>query len=124
MIAARESMVVDLVRGIIANHRGRAQAISIAQIARVAELSPREIKQAVHDLRLAGVRIGSARYDAGQAVAGYFMISTDVELHDFLRSYRRQAMSELAVIRAMIARPLPALASLAEQLDLHLGKDL
>lgn len=117
-VDARES-----VANIIAGHCGRAQAISIAQIARATQVSPRDIKQAVHDLRMDGARIGSARYDAGQAVAGYYMIATPEELRDFLRSYRRQALSELRVIRAMLREPLPALGSLAEQLDLHLGSE-
>ena len=112
-----------IVADVIAAHRGRAQAISIAQIARATGVPPREIKQTVRDLRLEGVRIGSSRFGAGEAVAGYYMIASDAELHDFLRSYRRQALSELRVIRAMLRQPLPALHSLAEQLDLHLGKE-
>jgi len=107
---------------IIARHGGRAAAISIAQIAHATALSAREIKQHVHDLRLLGMRIGSCRVAAGNAVAGYYLVQTHAELVESLRPYQRQVVTELQLIRALLGRPLPAAVELEGQLALELGE--
>jgi len=107
---------------IIARHGGRAAAISIAQIAAVTGLSPRIIKQHVHDLRLLGMRIGSCRVADGDAVAGYYLVQTRGELVESLRPYQRQIVTELRLVRSLLGRPLPAAVELEGQLALELGE--
>ncbi len=111
-----------LIEDVIWPHRGRAQAISIYQITSRTRLGAREIKKAVHELRLAGVRIGSCRSGDGDLNAGYFMIESADELRDFLRSYYRQAITELRVVHAMLGKNDRILRELEGQLSLDLGE--
>ncbi len=106
------------IEDIIARRRGRAQAIAIAEIQTITRRPEREIKQSVHDLRMQGVRIGSCRMSSAH---GYYMIETEQELRDFLRSYFRQAMTELRVIQKMLGKDYHQVADLAGQLEFDLG---
>jgi len=106
---------------IIARHHGRDQAISIAQIANVTQLSPREIKQHVHDLRMLGLRIGSCRVADSTAAAGYYIVTTHQELIESLRPYQRQVLTEMRLIQQMIGKRYTAAAELEGQLALDLG---
>lgn len=108
------------IEDIIARRRGRGQAIAIAELQAITGRPEREIKQAVHDLRMDGVRIGSCRM---ASMHGYYMIETDAELKDFLRTFRRQAITELRLIERMLGKNYHQVADLAGQLDLDLGGD-
>ncbi len=108
---------------IIEQHAGRPAAISIAQIANATGLSAREIKQAVHDLRMDGVRIGSSRIAEGDAVAGYYMVQTREELIDSLRPYQRQVVTEIALIQQLVGRSYRHAQIFLDQLALDLGED-
>lgn len=103
---------------LVAGRLGRDRAISIAEIAAATRLSPREIKQHVHDLRMDGVRIGSTRQGAD---AGYFMIENLDELREFLRGYGRQAITELRLIQRMLGKDYALVKELEGQLALDLG---
>lgn len=109
------------VAAVIARHLGRGQAISIAQIANVIGMSPREIKQHVHDLRMLGMRIGSCRVSDGAAVAGYFMVANREELIESLRPYQRQVLTEMRLIQCMLGKRYASASELEGQLALDLG---
>lgn len=106
------------IEDIISRRTGRDQAIAIAELQAITRRPEREIKQAVHDLRMDGVRIGSCRMTSTH---GYYMIETEAELKDFLRTYRRQAITELRLIERMLGKNYHQVADLAGQLDLDLG---
>ena len=77
---------------------GRENAIPIADLSTRLKMQPREIKEAVRELRLNfSVPIGSARTGEG----GYYLITSIEELMDTVRPYVGQAYSELAVARAL-----------------------
>ena len=107
------------VEDVIARHVGRAQAISLAQLCAVTRMGEREVKQAVHDLRMDGVHIGSSR--GAEGTAGYYMIESADELRGFLRAYGRQAISELRLIQRMLGKDEKWLRELEGQLALDLG---
>jgi len=109
------------VEDVVARHVGRGQAIALAQICAVTRLGEREIKQAVHDLRMDGVHIGSSR--GAEGTAGYYMIESADELRAFLRAYGRQAISELRLIQRMLGKDEKWLRELEGQLALDLGED-
>ncbi len=108
------------VQTVIEGHTGRAAAISIAQVGNVTGLSAREIKQAVHDLRMQGIRIGSARVAEGDAVAGYYMVATREELIDSLRPYQHQVASEIMLIQQLMGRQYRSAGAFLNQLALDL----
>lgn len=117
------------IEDIIARHAGRAQAISIDRIAAMIwprDPNPRrrerEIKLAVHELRMEGVRIGSTRFAAAEG-GGYFMIESLAELRDFLRGYMRQALTELRLIERMLGKDYRIVKELEGQLSLDLELD-
>jgi hypothetical protein len=94
------------VGAIILDHRGEANAISIAEIAQMLwtqashAAAERAIKAAVRELRRAGVKVGSRRTEP----VGYFMIQTTQELSATVRPLLRQAVDELRTIEALTGR--------------------
>ncbi len=84
---------------IIADRRGAARAVSVADLARQFNTTPREIKGDVRDLRMDfGLRIGSSR---DQEAGGYYLITSKAELLATVTPMLHQLRSEAALIRAM-----------------------
>jgi hypothetical protein len=81
--------------------RTKRAPIDIATIRRQTDLTDRDVKYLVSDLRCRGLPIGSSR----GAKAGYWWIRTAEEAEEFERSYRRQIMSELVTLRAVMGGP-------------------
>ena len=94
----------DLQRGLLRQLEcrvGRDRAITIGELAERLKTSPRNVKDAVRELRMQPflVPIGSSR---DQKDGGYFLCATVEERLDTARQYSRQAISELKVWRDML----------------------
>ena len=85
---------------IVAGRLGRAHAISVADLAAKLKVQPREVKGDVNELRrIFRVRIGSSR--DGES-GGYYLITNKQEALDTARPFVSQALSELAIARAIL----------------------
>lgn len=96
--------------------RGAEYAISIAELRRRTKLSERAVKDAVNGLRLRHlIPVGSSR---GKK-CGYYLIDNATEMERTVRSLRRQALSELHLIRVLMGRDQVRYRELLGQLVLE-----
>ncbi|MBM4395621.1 MAG: hypothetical protein FJ087_08020 [Deltaproteobacteria bacterium] len=78
-------------------HRGRAEAIGLAELARLTDLEPRRVQQVVkHLVELHQVPIGTAT----RRPCGYYIIESDRERRETRDSHVRRALSTLRRARA------------------------
>lgn len=97
----------DLLRILMATHRGRANGISGAELTQKAGLHAsqgRIVRKLITQLRLQGSAI------VGTPDTGYYIAQTQGELHDFARFHRSRALHELTILSRVLKVSIPELA--------------
>ena len=97
----------DLLRILMASHRGRANGISGADLTLKAGLlsgQDRVVRKLITQLRLQGSAI------MGTPDTGYFMARTQGELHEFAKFHRSRALHELTILSRVLKVSIPELA--------------
>ena len=99
MNAADRARVLDH----LSRHRGRECGVPCFEIAQVLELSEREVRQAISDLRMEGVAV------CGHPKTGYFIAANPEELEETCSFLRDRALHSLTLESKLRHVPLPEL---------------
>ena len=93
--STQEQRFLSLLR----NHQGKARAVSVGEFCERMNLTPRQAKDLVQELRQSfGVQIGASR-DSDNG--GYYLIATAEESFESTAQMFRQAITMLRVVRRM-----------------------
>jgi biotin operon repressor len=95
-------------------HKGRGHGVSCRDLAEALDASPREVRSAITDLRLAGVPV------CGHPRTGYFLARTAAELNETCDFLRNRALHSLQLEARLRKVPLQRLVG---QLSLNLFED-
>lgn len=97
----------DLLRILMATHRGRASGISgvsLAIKAGVPAAQDRVVRRLITQLRLQGSAI------VGTPETGYFIAQTRSELDEFAKFHKSRALHELTILSRVLKVSIPELA--------------
>lgn len=97
----------DLLRCLLADHTGRANGISGADLTVKAGLhasQDRIVRKLITQLRLQGSAI------VGTPDTGYFIAQTRAELDEFAKFHRSRALHELTILSRVLKVSIPELA--------------
>lgn len=99
--------------------RGRDRAIRVPDLASLSEISPRQVQQIIHRLR---VQHGHPIASAAGKPAGYYIPETAAEVEEFYHEQKSKALGTLAAAAAVKRTSLPALlGQLALETEKMLG---
>jgi biotin operon repressor len=95
-------------------HRGKGHGVPCRELAEALDASPREVRSAITELRLAGVPV------CGHPRTGYFLARTAAELNETCDFLRNRALHSLQLEARLRKVPLQRLVG---QLSLNLFED-
>jgi predicted esterase YcpF (UPF0227 family) len=84
-------------------HQGRASGIPCRELAVKVGATPREVRQAVTELREAGIAV------CGHPLTGYYLAETAEDLEHTCRFLRARALHSLRLESALRKQPMPDL---------------